>query len=89
MLTENELRQNVAANLTHLLGERDLTQSDLARLIRESNEDLQAARMRAHRYVHAISAPETSRLANLCEVLGVTVDWMIAKHPKKKSRHAG
>ena len=88
MITEPELRDNLSANLAGVLAARELTQSDLARLIQEEGEGLQAARMRAHRYVHGLVSPEPARLANLAEVLQVTVDWLIARH-RKNSRHAG
>lgn len=88
MITEEQLRLNLSANLGKVLKERTLTQSDLARLIQEKDEDLQAARMRAHRYVHGLVSPEPARLANLAEVLAVTVDWLISGG-RRKSRHAG
>lgn len=89
MVTDEQLRKNIASNLTQLLGERDLTQSDLARIIREKGEDLQAARMRAHRYVHGLVTPEPYRLANMCEKLGISQDWVTAPRNGKKSRNAG
>jgi transcriptional regulator with XRE-family HTH domain len=89
VLTDEQLRHNLSANLAKVLEERDLTQSDLARIIQEKGENLQTARMRAHRYVNGLVTPEPARLANLAELLAVTVDWLISAPTRKKSRHAG
>ena len=89
MVTDDQLKNHIAENLTQLLDERDLTQSDLARIIQEKDEDLQAARMRAHRYVHGLVTPEPFRLANLCEKLGVSLDWITGSRGGKKSRNSG
>lgn len=89
MVTDDQLKSHIAGNLDQLLGERDLTQSDLARIIQEKDEDLQAARMRAHRYVHGLVTPEPYRLANLCEKLGVSLDWITAPRGGRKSRNTG
>ena len=89
VITDEQLRENLSANLAKVLKERDLTQSDLARIIQEDTENLQTARMRAHRYVHGLVTPDPARLANLAESLAVTVDWLIAGTGRRKSRHAG
>lgn len=89
VLTDEQLRLNLAANLQAILAQRELSQSDLARMIQEKGEELQTARMRAHRYVHGLVSPEPARLANLAESLGKTVDSLIASPQKKNSRRAG
>lgn len=89
VLTDEQLRENLSANLAKVLTDRKMSQSDLARLIQEDGEDLQTARMRAHRYVHGLVTPEPARLANLAELLALTVDWLISGPGRKKSRHAG
>lgn len=89
VLTDQQLRNNLAVNLTRLLEAKDWSQSDLARAIQEDGENVQAARMRAHRYMHGLHSPEPARLANLAEILGVTVDSIIAAPARKKTRNAG
>jgi transcriptional regulator with XRE-family HTH domain len=89
VITDEQLRSNLAANLNRVMRERSITQSDIARIIKEKDEALQTARMRAHRYVHGLVSPEPARLANLAESLAVTVDWLISVPAQKKSRNAG
>lgn len=88
MLTEEQAKSNLAANLAAVLREMGWTQSDLARAIQEDDEDIQAARMRAHRYVRALCIPAATTLANMADRLGVTVDWLLSTPRKKRTSHA-
>lgn len=85
MLTPDEARANISANLELLIDGVAVTQSNVARAIKEPAEEIQNARMRVHRYYKGHTLPDAAALARLAEALGVTTDSLLAK-PTKRPR---
>lgn len=89
MLTDEQALKNFSANLGQAVEEREWDQIDLAKALQAKDESLDAAKMRVSRYVRGLHMPSGATLANIAEVLSVTVDWLLSSPRKKNSRHAG
>jgi transcriptional regulator with XRE-family HTH domain len=89
VLTKEQARKHVAANLQKAMTAKDLQQADLARAIKSPNEELQTARQRVYRYVNALADVVGDDLANMAEFLGVSTDWLLNNRSGKNSRRAG
>lgn len=89
MLTKEQARKHVAANLQKAMEAKGVKQADLARAIQAKDEELQTARQRAYRYVKALADVVGDDLANMAEYLGVSTDWILNNRPGKNSRRAG
>lgn len=85
MVTQSEARKIFAVNFLAVLHKRDISQGDVARAIKGSDEDLQTARNRVSRYARAVSEVSSADLANIAEFLGVTIDSLMSR-PKNNSR---
>ncbi len=79
MLTEDQAKQNIAANLRRIMESRNLSQSELARM----TGDHQTA---ISRIIHAQNSPGVAFLARLAEALQTTVDYLIAAPPESANR---
>ena len=88
--SDDQVLRNIAANMTRILGDNGMSQGDVARAIREGDEDLQAARMRVSRYATGKVMPGAGALSRIAEALGVTADSLMSPPPKKpRPRRAG
>ena len=89
VVTKEQARKHLAANLRKAMDEKGVQQADVARAIRAESEELQTARQRVYRYVNALSDVVGDDLANMAEYLGVSIDWLMNGSGRKKSRRAG
>lgn len=89
VVTKEQARKIIAVNLQQVMAERDIVQADIARAIQSRDEKLQTARQRISRYVNATADIVGDDLANICEFLDVSADWLLTNTRRKKSRHAG
>lgn len=78
MLTDEQAKRHIAANLTRLLKERGVSQSELARRTKE-------ARMTIWRTASGLHVPSAALLARIAEALETTLDELL-EAPQKKSR---
>lgn len=81
LLTDNEIKANISANLRRLLDLRGWAQSDLAR---ESD----VKEMMISLVVRGISLPGISIAARIADALETSIDKLIAPPPEKKSRRS-
>ena len=82
MVSDHEAKENVAENVSRLLEQNGISQSDLARATNESP-------MRISLVVRGIHQPTAGFLARLAEALGVSADFLLnppAENFPKKSR---
>lgn len=86
VVTREEARKIVAANLNDVADQKGVQQADIARAIRRSDEELQTARQRVHRYFNAHADIIGDDLANIAEFLGVSVARILDCKTKKKLR---
>lgn len=89
MVTKEEARKHVAANLQAASEKKGVQQADIARAIQRPDEELQTARQRVYRYFNALADIVGDDLANIAEFLGVSVDAILNSRGKKNSRRAG
>ena len=66
---EKDVKAIVAENLTTLRKNKNLTQSDVAKLLNYSDKSVS-------KWEHADSLPDISILYKLCEIYGVTLDYL-------------
>ncbi len=81
MLTEDQARANIAANLQRIMDTRRLSQSELARMTGDDQQSIS-------RILRGKNAPGIAFLARIAEALQTTVDYLIAPPPvesRKKS----
>ena len=78
MITDDEALLCVSHNLQRLLGERGLSQSELARLTQETP-------MRISYYCRGLVMPGIGVSARIAEALDVSTDELLI-HPKKRIR---
>lgn len=88
MITKEQARKNVSANLQRLLRQRKLRQSDIAKAIAIQEEELQNVRQRVYRYVHGLTDIVGDDLSNIAEFFGVSTDLILSGR-QKNSRQAG
>ena len=81
MISNDEARQNIAANVQRLMAIRGWDQSDLAR---ESGEN----HMQISRVVRGTNLANAATLARVAEALDVTMDRLISEPPTEKSRRS-
>jgi transcriptional regulator with XRE-family HTH domain len=75
MLTDDDVRVNVAANLKRLLAEREISQSQLARLTGDTQANI--SHICAGRHVAGAAV-----LARIADALDTSIDFLVAP-PKK------
>lgn len=80
VLTDDEAKLNIAANVRALLSSAGMSQSELARKLEESEA-------RVSLMIHAKKLSSAAFLARVAEVLGTTVDSLLAA-PQKNSRRS-
>lgn len=83
VISNEEARRIVSANLTRRLADRQWTQADLARAMFKS--DNAAARMRVSRWCGGDVLPTPADLANLAAVLECTMDDLLSKARKRRA----
>jgi transcriptional regulator with XRE-family HTH domain len=76
MISEEQAVQNVAANLERLLEARDMTQRDLARAVGVYDSVIS-------QIIYGRHVVRYTLLAQIAEVLDVSMDRMIAAPPEK------
>lgn len=72
---EKDVKAVVAENLTALRKSKNLTQSDVAKALNYSDKSVS-------KWEHADSLPDIAILARLCEIYGVTLDYLISQDAK-------
>lgn len=75
MLTDEQAKRNIAANVERLMGELGITQSELARLTDESHARVSLMR-------RGLKLPSAAFLARLAEALNTTTDELLAEPTK-------
>lgn len=78
MLSDDQIKQYVSANVREILAENSWRQSDLARATGENE-------VRISDVCRGISVPGAGFLSRLAEALGTTADELMSD-PRKKSR---
>lgn len=78
MITTEELKSYLAANLSRILAERGMTVYRLAKLTGEPQNTV-------YRIVRGENEPGSVLLARMAEALGVSVDSLLATPKKKKN----
>jgi transcriptional regulator with XRE-family HTH domain len=79
VLQDDEAKQNVADNLRVLMAEKGVTQ-------KETSEATDIAPMSISYYLRAERMAGGGPLARLAEFFGVSVDYLLEKHARKKSQ---
>lgn len=79
MISDDQLRQNIAANLQRLLETRGLTRSALARLTGDSLMTISVTVAGKH-------VPGTGVVARIAEALDVSVDRLVNAPPEQLSK---
>lgn len=77
MITETEVRRNVAANLVVLLADRQWSQSELARRASVNQPDIS-------RLIRQENIGSVALMARIAEALHVSVDRLIAEPPTSR-----
>jgi transcriptional regulator with XRE-family HTH domain len=77
-VTDEEATRNIAANVTRLLREQEMSQRDLS-------HSADVPEMSVSRIVRGLNQPGIGTLTRVAQSLGVTVDELVAA-PKKNSR---
>ena len=73
---DRDIKTVVAENLTALRKNKNLTQSDVATMLNYSDKSVS-------KWEHADSLPDISILAQLCEIYGVTLDYLVSANAKE------
>ena len=81
MITNDEAKRNLAANLKRLMGYRGWTQSELAR-------EIGATRSSICSIVNGQQIPSVARVARLAEVLDTSIDLLLSPPPERKSKNS-
>jgi transcriptional regulator with XRE-family HTH domain len=79
VLTDNEAKSAISANVKRLLGERGMSQAELARATEESTA-------RLSQMIHGQKLPSAAFLARIAEALAVAADDLLAIPGKKSPR---
>lgn len=75
-VTDDETKQNIAANIRRMLHQLGLSQNGLAHAIDESPT-------RINQYAQAKKMPGAGVLSRICEQLGLSLDEIIAPPPRR------
>lgn len=78
VITDDEARKNISANLRRLLKQRGWSQGELARRSQESA-------MNVSRIINGVNLPNAAILARLGEALEVSADFLIS-HAGRNSK---
>ena len=81
MLTDDEVRENIAANVKRLLLDRGWNQSELARRAMESHANV-------NRVLHARQLPGSGILARIAEAFDVSTDRLLSAPPATSAKSA-
>lgn len=81
MITDAQAKKNIAANVSRLLDEKQLSQTELAKQTKES-------RMTIWRLCSGLHVPSAALLARIAEVLGTNLDALMSQPPKNNRRTA-
>lgn len=81
VITDAQAKKNIAANITELLKERGLSQSELARATGEP-------RMTICRVSNGKHMPGAALLARISEALQVPIDYLVNHRGKKSQKSA-
>lgn len=76
---EQDIKKTVANNLIYLRKSKNMTQSDVARLLNYSDKSVS-------KWEHADSLPDISILAALCDIYGVTLDYLTHENTEEKAK---
>jgi len=76
VISDNEAKQRIAANLRSFLDQSGWSQADLARAAKTTDMTVSYA-------IRGKSAPGAAILARIAEALSVTIDDLLAESPKK------
>jgi transcriptional regulator with XRE-family HTH domain len=76
VVTEQDARQNISANLRRILHDRGIKQTDLARMSGEPD-------MAISRLLRGQNTPTATLLAHVAEALDVSMDRLMSPPPKK------
>lgn len=79
VITDEDARANISANIKAILRQRDLSQYWLARVSGENQ-------MTVSRIARGIVMPGAAVLHRIAEALGVSSDFLISHRQQKKSR---
>ncbi len=77
----NEIRRNVAVNLTAMRTRSGMTQAQLAELLNYTDKAVS-------KWERAESVPDIAVLWQIAELYGVTVDWLITDHGNTIAHHS-
>lgn len=80
MITDEQAKKHISANLSRLLADKGISQTELARQTDES-------RMTIWRLCSGMHVPSAALLARIAEALETTLDALV-QAPKKNSRHS-
>lgn len=81
VLSDDEARRNVGANLSRLMGERELSTYKVAEAIGSSHTII-------NQYARGLKLPGSGALARLAEFFGVSTDWFLEPHGKRRKTTA-
>lgn len=81
MLTDEEVKANVAFNLRAILTERGISQSRLAELVNDKQPNV-------NNILHARHVPNLALVARIADVLKTSVDRLLSEPREKKSSAA-
>ena len=81
MLTDDEARANIAANVARLLADRNWSQTELARRAMESHANI-------NRVLHARQLPGSGILARIAEAFDVSTDRLLSAPPIASAKSA-
>lgn len=79
VLTDNEAKAVISANVKRLLGERNMSQAELARATEEDTAKIS-------QMIHGKKLPSAGFLARIAEAFGVAADDLLAFAEKKSAR---
>ena len=77
---EEDIKVRVANNLTALRKNKNLTQSDVAKALNYSDKSVS-------KWEHADSLPDISILSRLCDMYGVTIDYLIHENAEEQIKY--
>lgn len=81
VITDDEARRNIAANIRRLLKQRGWSQGELARRSKESA-------MNVSRIINGVNLPNAALLARIGEALEVSADYLISNAGKNSKKTA-
>lgn len=84
MVTSEETRTIVSANLKKIVKKLGVTQGDIARRMFPNEEIEQKHRVQVSRWINGQVLPSSADIVNLAEILGVTVVDLLDSPKTKK-----